>query len=198
MLCEVDDVRAFLQKPTQDTEQDAIIGSLCSAVDPVIANFCEREFEPPNADKPDEELARTFEYRGGGFLSLAPFDLREVTQIRIDADEEDPTVLTSEEWRLPAPTNQGTTTYLRLAPYLVHSRSRWQQRLVEVTGTWGFPSVPAPVKQAAIVTVAIWLRREVAAFTTTFNLDEAHVERPEALPSAAARMLAPYKRQSYV
>lgn len=194
MLCDVPDVRAFLQKPEADTEQDEIIKSLCSAVGPVFANFCEREFEPPDNDP---ELARTFEYRGGGYLSLAPFDLRELTQVRIDVDEDSPTVLASEEFRLPAPTREGTATYIRLAPYLIHSRSRWQQRLVEVTGKWGFAAVPADVKQAAIVTVAIWLKRDVSAFTTTFNIDEARIERPEALPGAAARMLFPYKRQGY-
>lgn len=194
MLCEVTDVRAFLQKEEARTEQDEIIKSLCVAVGPVIGNYCEREFEPPGK----EPLARTFEYRGGSYLSLAPYDLRKATSLRIDVDEAAPTVLTAEEWRLPTPTQHGTTTYVRLAPYLVHSRSRWQQRLVEVTGEWGFSAVPPEVKQAAIVTVAIWLKRDVSAFSTTFNLDEAHVQRPEALPIAVTRMLFPYKRQGYV
>jgi len=194
-LCTVDDVRAFLQKPATDTEQDAIIQSLISAAGPVIGSFCEREFVPPAGDP---EIARTFEYPGGGHLSLAPFDLRELTQIRIDVDEDSPTVLTASEYRLPAPTREGTNTYLRLAPYLVHSRSRWQQRVVEVSGKWGFAAVPADVKQAAIVTVAIWLKRDVSAFSSVFNLDEGHIERPEALPTAVTRMLFPYKRQGYV
>lgn len=194
-LVTVEEVRAFLQKPSEDTEQNAIIQVLCTAADAAIANFCQREFTPPVGD---EEVARVFEYRGGGFLSLSPYDLREITGLSIDVDEDDPTVLTSDEWRLPMPTPQGTCTYIRLAPYLVHSRSRWQQRLVEVTGKWGFESVPADVKQAALVTVSIWLKRDVSAFSATFNLDEAHVERPEAIPSAVARMLAPYKRQTYV
>jgi hypothetical protein len=37
--------------------------------------------------------------------------------------------------------------------------------------------------------VALWLRRDVSAFTTTYNLDESRVERPEALPSAVRAML---------
>jgi hypothetical protein len=194
VLCEVDDVRAFLQKSEENAEQDAIIATLCAAVGPVFGSFCSREFEPPG----EADLARVFEYRGGGFLSMSPYDLREVTQIRIDVDQDDPTILGPEEWRLPPLTPQGTSTHVRLDPYLVHSRSRWQQRLVEVTGEWGFAEVPADVKQAAITTVAIWLKRDVSAFTTTFNLDEAHVERPEAIPSAVARMLFPYKRHLYV
>jgi hypothetical protein len=194
LLCELDDVRAFLQKPERDTEQDEEIEALISAVGPVIGDFCEREFE----DAGTKDIARTFEYTGGGYLSLAPYDLREVTGLRIDVDEASPTVLGSEEFRLPAPLRDGVATYLRLAPYLVHSRSRWQQRLVEVTGKWGFATVPLPVKQAAITTVATWLRRDVSAFSTTFNVDEARLERPEVLPAAVVRMLNPYKRMSYV
>jgi hypothetical protein len=57
--------------------------------------------------------------------------------------------------------------------------------------------VPPNVEQAAIITVATWLRRDVSAFSTTFDLDEQKVERPEALPSAVTRMLAPYKAHAY-
>ena len=190
MLCTVEDVRDFLQKPADDTEQDEALEVLVEAVGPVIAQFCEREFEQPS----DKDLARQFEYGGGGVLSLAPFDLRELTEIRIDVDEDSPITLSSEEFRLP-PSSTGTYTRIRLAPHLSHSR--WPQRLVEVTGKWGFEEVPPNVKQAAIITVVTWLRRDVSAFSTTFDLDEQKVERPEALPSAVARMLAPYKAHAY-
>lgn len=192
MLCELEDVRLFLQKQETDTTQDDEIEVLCGAASAAITEHCQREFEDAGS------AARTFEYRGGGYLSLAPYDLREVDEIKIDADEDNPTVLEAEEWRLPAPLKDGVATYVRLAPYLIHSRTRWQERLVEITGKWGFETVPATVKQAAIDTVAIWLRRDVSAFTTVFNLDEAHVERPEALPSAVKGKLFTYVRQSYV
>lgn len=194
MLCELKDVRSFLQKPDAETQQDTEIKALCEVVGPVISAYCQREFEPPDP----VTQSRTFEYRGGGLLSLAPYDLRELEGVRIDVDQAEPTTLTAEEFRLPYPLPQGVAGYLKLDPYLVHSRSRWQQRLVEVTGKWGFAEVPKDVKQAAVITVAIWLRRDVAAFSTTFNVEEQHLERPEAIPAAAARMLAPYRRQAYV
>lgn len=197
MLCEAKDVKQFLQKQETDTDQDAIIAALCSSASTSIVSHCQREFEPPGAG-PDEEVARTFEYTGGGILSLAPYDIREITQIRIDVDQGDPTTLEPEEWRLPQPQKDGVAGYLRLEPYLSHSRTRWAQRLVEVTGKWGFLAVPEDVKQAAIVTVAIWLRRDVQTFTNVFNLEEAHIERPEALPKAVVGMLKPYVRQAYV
>jgi hypothetical protein len=43
------------------------------------------------------------------------------------------------------------------------------------------------------VTVALWLKRDVSAFSRTFNLDEGRTERPDALPSAVTAILAPYR-----
>ena len=50
------------------------------------------------------------------------------------------------------------------------------------------------MKHCAIVTTAIWLRRDVAAFSSTFKLDEDRVERPEGLPSSVRATLASWRR----
>jgi hypothetical protein len=185
--------RSYLQKPTADTAQDPIISSLITRASVAIMRYAEREFAPATSS-----ATRTFEYRGGAFLSLAPYDLRTLSQIRIDTDESNPSTLTSSEYRLyPVEASDGTYTSVRLEPYLAYSRARWQQRLVEVTGAWGFASVPADVEQWCLVTVGTWLKRDVSAFSTTFNLDESHMERPEALPAAVRGGLETYKRQAY-
>lgn len=193
-LCTTAEVRAFLQKPAADTAQDAIIAALITRASGTIHDFCQREF----ASDVSGSTARTFEYRGGGFLDLAPYDARTVSQVKVDTDETSPTTLQTTDWRLfPYPAADGVYTALRLAPSLAHSRARWQQRLVEVTGTWGFSAVPDEVKHHAIVTVAVWLRRDVAAFSTTFNVDEDRVERPEALPSSVRQGLNRWRRLTY-
>jgi len=192
VLCEVEDVRGFLQKPEEDTEQDEQIQVLIVAVGSTIAQYCEREFESAG----DTVLARRFEYRGGGILSLAPFDLRELTEVRVDVDTDSPVTLAADEVRLP-PSSSGTYTRLRLAPHLSRSGTNWAELLVEVKGKWGFAEVPPNVKQAAILTVATWLRRDVSAFSTTLRLEEDRLERPDALPTTAARLLDPYKAHAY-
>jgi hypothetical protein len=50
--------------------------------------------------------------------------------------------------------------------------------VVTITGDWGYPSVPADVEDACIKTVGIWLKRDVSAFSRTYNLDEGRTERP--------------------
>jgi hypothetical protein len=63
---------------------------------------------------------------------------------------------------------------------------------VTVTGTWGFPAVPEDVKHWCKVTVAEWMRKDVSAFTTTFNIDAQRFDVPSELPAAAKAGLAHY------
>lgn len=187
-------VRAFLQKPAADVSQDAEIAVLITAASRAIMRWTSREFAPSVS-----AVARDFEYDGGGVLWFGVYDLRSVTSVQIDALEASPTTLTTDEYRLyPVPARDGVYGALRLDPTLLHSRARWNQRIVRVTGDWGFATVPADVAQACVVTVAIWLRRDVQGFVTTFNIDEQRTEVPEALPAQAARMLTPWRREVYV
>lgn len=192
-LCTLEHVLEFVQKPATDDGQNAIIQTLIARASRLIMDECEREFAPASSS-----AARTFTYEGGGYLGLAPYDARTVTQVRIDVDEESPTTLAFDDWRLyPYPAVHGVATGLQLAPHIISSRARWNTRLVEVTGTWGFASVPDPVEHACVLTVAEHLRRNVQAFSTVFKIDEGIIERPMSLPSAAWSALQPYRRMEY-
>lgn len=196
-LCTLTEVRAFLQKQTPDTGQDTIINSLISRASLAIMRYADREFAPVDAGP----TARKFEWHPAApLLDLAPYDLRSATLIRLDSDQTTPTTLTTDDYRLwPRPNRDGTYQAIRLRPYHIASPS-WQfpdVREIEVTGSWGFAAIPEDVKHVAITTVAIWLRRDVSAFSTTFNITEDRVERPEFLPSAIARQLDQYKRTIY-
>ena len=192
-LTTVQAVRDFLQKPAADEEQDLIIAALITRASLAIMDYTQREFAPASSS-----TARTFEYEGGGFLDLAPYDIRTVTLVRMDTDEASPTTLAADEYRLyPYPSKNGVYSALRLAPYVVASRARWQQRLVEVTGTWGFSAVPDDVAHQCIVTVADWLRLNVQAFSRTFSLDEQRLDIPEDLPSSVRAGLGRWKRLTY-
>lgn len=195
-LCTLSEVRSFLQKQSTDTGQDAIISSLITRASMAIMRYADREFAPASTS-----TVRKFEWHPGApFVDLAPYDLRTVTLLRLDSDQTTSTTLSTDEYRLwPRPNRDGTYQAIRLRPTSVVSPS-WQFpdiREVEVTGTWGFAAIPEDVKDTCIKTVSIWLRRDVAAFSTTFNITEDRVERPEFLPQAIARQLDHYKRTIY-
>lgn len=189
-LCTRDQVRAFLVKPANDTGQDTLIDSLIRGASKLIANHCEREFTPT------ADATRSFYYDGRGFLSLAPYDLRTLTSVTFDVEPgEAETVLTTDEYRVwPLPAPDGVFQALKFNAYRASS-SRWSDRTISVRGAWGFATVPDDVQDAAIKTVAVWLRRDAAAFESTFRLDEERIEHPKALPSAVYDQLDNYRRR---
>lgn len=174
-LCTLGDVREYLQKPTSDTQQDQVLRSLISRASRLITRYTEREFTPTTG--------ATREFRPvGRTISLTPYDLRTVTSVTADG-----TALTA---------GAGGYTLGPLPAYDgVYQNIRFEQafKSVTVVGDWGFPTVPEDVRQACITTVGIWARRDVQAFTQTFNMDEARLERPEALPSQVKGLLNQYR-----
>lgn len=194
-LCSLAEVRAFLQKQASDTAQDAIISSLITRASAAVMRYTERQFAPT-----ETAATKTFEidFNRDGFLDLAPYDLRSLTSILIDTDTGTSATLGSEEYRLwPRPNPDGVFTAIRLVPTTRGGWSRFRHVQVQVTGDWGFSAVPDDVKHWTIVVVETWLRRDVAAFSTTYDANEDRVERPEMLPLAAARGLAYWKRTGY-
>jgi hypothetical protein len=188
-LCDLQDVRAFLQKPTGDVGQDEIVQTLISSASRTILRYCNREFAPAGT----AGILRTFEISADGLLRFAPWDLQAATLVQIDTDLTAQTLtLTTDYKLLPAGKPDGVYTSLRLTRLIPGTYTYCRQ--LQITGTWGFPAVPDDVRQAAAITTALWLRRDVSAFTTTFNEIEGHVERPEALPSSVRAMLRTYIR----
>ena len=181
-------VREFLHKNNADTVQDEVIDSLITRASAAIGHEIARFL-------PAETGSKTFLWRGGP-LGLHPYFARTVTAVSLDSDASSPTVLTASDWRLRGkPAGDGVYRWLHFPAYqqfyVVGAVSE-----VTVTGNWGFASlseVPADVQHWAIVTVATWLRRDAAAFSTTFRLDDERLERPEALPSAVRAGLAHYR-----
>lgn len=187
-------VRRFLQKSSNDTSQDTEIAQMITRASVAIANYCQREFKTTGTNP----FARTFEYRGGGLLDFGPWDAQTITQVRLDTDDDNPTTLESDEWRAyPTHKPQGVYTGVRLDPAIAYSRARWEHRLCEVTGTWGFASVPADVEHATILTVNNWLKLDVTAYESVLSTDETELERPAGIPSRAQMLLKPFVRTSY-
>lgn len=188
-LCDVDDVRGFLQKQTADTNQDQVVDGLIDAASRHIQNRYGK-FAPQ-----EDAAEKDFTFTGGNRLDLFPYFARDVTDVSFDSYSSTPSVLTASdyEWQLrPQNPLDGVYRWLRL-PY-----SRLNGLLevnVTVTGDWGFEEVPADVKQACVITVAEWIRKDVAAFSTTYSIDQDRLDVPAAIPRAAMMLLQPYGRE---
>lgn len=183
MLTDIAAVRALLQQEDgDDTFADALITDLIEAASQLIARYTNREFEQPS----DRPVARDF-LGIGQVIDLAPYDLRQLDSTD-DVTDGDPVEITGVRVR-PRPARDGVYTWLELP-----DADACDQREVEVTGLWGWPAVPDDVRLWCGITVVTWLRSDVAAFSTTFQIDEGRTQRPEELPSAVRHALRGYKR----
>jgi hypothetical protein len=192
LLVTLPEAREFLQKDENEVEQDSILTSLIAGASDQIISHCGREFAP----KGTETETRTFLYVGGRHLDLWPYDVREVSGVTLGSDlGATKVVLAAGDWRLrPVPAPEGVFQKLKL-PALANYPTLTDDFEVEVTGLWGFEAVPERVKHWCKVTVAIWLRKDVSAFSRTLAMDEDRLEVPEGLPSAVVHGLRNFTRK---
>lgn len=177
---------------TTNTTQDDILESLITTASRMIENYTQREFITAGSTP----STRSFRYDGRGILNLAPYDARTVTSVTIDTDITDgETDLTSDEWRLwPIPAKDGVYSHLHIIGYGARGKADYPTwRKVDVTGTWGWASVPDVVERAAIM-----LTLELLSRTSSWHNDDGFSapQGATAMPLHIRMMLAPYKRYS--
>lgn len=192
-LCTLSEVRERRGTRPNDVDQDPLVQRVIASVSAAITEEYEREFTPTAA------ATRTFEHdpADNGLLSVTPFDLRTITQLRVDVDAASPTTLTSGDYRLgPRPSKHGTYNTLRFRPTMIFTSTIWGITLVEITGAWGFAAIPDNVREAAIVSAVHNLRTSVGQYSIADGAGgETRYERAE-IPQAAHDILAPFRRMA--
>lgn len=178
-------------------EHDQQIRDLLPRASTAISNYTHREFLPTAAG-----VARTLRITGRR-LELAPYDLQAATLVELNPEESSPITLTAnEDYTLgPVPAPDGVYQTLTLSDLVTLGSSTLAVRFgfnqIRITGTWGFPTVPGPVRQATIVTVRSWLRKDAAGMA--FDIEDAAAVSPDiprtyGLPNAARKLVDPYRR----
>lgn len=189
------EVREHQQRTdASNTTQDGLVGDLITVASDMIMEYTQREFAPQSAS-----TARTYRYDGRGVLNLAPDDARTVTQVRIDTDTDSPTTLDSTQYKLhPTRSKHGVYSHLHLLGIpgiALTTQAHPVYREVEVTGTWGWGTIPEPVERACILLVMDLLSR-------TSNWKNADMDSlmpggsGVAIPLHVRTILSPYKRHS--
>ncbi len=181
-------VRDLLQD--EDSIPDGTLQTMITAASRSIIDHCRREFAPATtAAETRNFLAR------GSFLDLAPYDLRgepESVTLFADLAEGDQVVLEAGQYRVrPIPAPNGVKQWLEL-----HGRRDGEVCEVAVEGQWGFAQVPEDVAYWCGITVLIWSRNDISAFSTAYSVDEGRLQKPEALPAAVRYGLRGYERKS--
>jgi hypothetical protein len=198
------EVRTALELPGSDTSRDSLIDSLIAIYSKAIRDEVDREFAPitGSAGTPTTRRFRLpfAEYR----LELAPYDIATISTVTLHPESAAPIVLTatSQYQGHPVSKPDGVFTSIQFSALMTgiftsQTAINFGHVLLDVSGVWGFPSVPEPVKQACIIAVTSAMRRDVSAFDLA--IDEGSSLRPDpvgtfGLPPASRRLLAPYRR----
>ena len=199
-LCSLSDVRAALEIPGSDTSRDPLISTLITAASDAIMEEVEREFAPVTASATRRFKIDSFS------MSLAPYDLRTVSSFILHPEASSPVTLnaTTDYQLQPVTTKTGTYTAVQFSHYLAALPSSttsfgFGYALCDISGAWGFASVPTDVNRATVVTVAAWMRRDVSALIAASEIDIGGGIAPAfpstmEIPNAAKRLLSPYYR----
>lgn len=202
-LISLNELKIALGKPLNVTTEDAKLEAAISAASQAILIYTDRDFGASNVTE-----ARTFEYDGSGFLEID--DASAITEVSL-AISNYSTVLTVDQWEAQ-PHRGPVYTYL-LLPFglLISSPAmgfkqnldryepvQTEPTIATVIATWGYPTVPADVKQATIWT-ATSMSENPRPYTSESIADYSHSNQPqtsstEAIPERARSLLEPYRR----
>jgi hypothetical protein len=190
--------RLYVQRAIGSGSFDSELGEmLINSYSAAVIRYCERQFRPV-----ETAATKTFAYRGRGFLSFAPYDLRNVTAMSFGGAGVTTTPLVQNTDYTLEPrgqTPEGTYLYATIRrDFLPWPVFGWPQ--VVVTGDWGMPAVPADVEQATLIAIADGYRNPEGAASRGLG-ELAYQEVPEpvetagrSLPPDARALLTPYRR----
>lgn len=196
-LCTVADVRQWMQTPPGDITDDRLIEVLINRASRAIRQYTSREFTLETGTNP-----RTRTVDVGGYHRLATREGVPVGDMAsapgtvrvLDSDGGTVSTLTVSTDLVALPTHRESwepVTHLRFRP---DAQTLAEDYQLEVTGSFGWPSVPEDITHACVLAVATWLRRGVQAFGTSYQPEDAAITGPESLPTGVRAMLAQYRR----
>lgn len=149
-----------------------------------IIRYAGREFRPLNAS-----TVRTFPMTPDGFVSFSPSEAQTIALIRANIEGTQPSTLDATQYQAFTNPDSGLTSSLQLlwnyylpAIYVVASNyygpTVKMQGIVEVTGTWGWTSVPPDVKEWCEFQVVQWIRRNSQIRSTAGAADSGETAAP--------------------
>jgi len=102
----------------------------------------------------------------GAVVHFGPYDLQSASLVQLNPETSSPTTLTTlQDYSFePIQSRSGTYKQLRMAPTAPIFSTvavKYNYALLDITGTWGFPTVPPDIRHGCIETVRSWLDKAV-------------------------------------
>lgn len=198
-LTTIDAVKTAMQISGGDTSFDDILPGYITQASVAIMEYCKREFAPV--------VTTTRRFKVDNYrCELSPYDLQSASAVVLHPETSSPYSLVSGQYMLkPINPVRGVYTSIQFSGFLViisQTLMQFDFALVDITGTWGFPSIPEDVKRATTITVASWLTRSAPGASGQYAIPAmvgvgAQMYRNDwHIPWAAVKLLGEYKRGS--
>lgn len=188
---------------TTETAADAVLEALITSASSAIRTHTGREFAGPAAP----ETRPIAPADAWGELGLRVGDLRSLTAgagaVKIyDRDGIETASLPSTDFVLEPVGRPSSAPAERIRPKSTATATLAAGYSITVAGLWGWPTVPADVKEACIRTVLSWHRADGERFAggAGFGISESTMFAPTPapvwmLPMAAKQLLTNYRRR---
>lgn len=199
-LTTLDQVKLYLGKSDIEPGSDDRINWLVNVASAAVTSYCQREFV---SSLGTASTPRSFEVRGytaNSIVSLAPYDAQSITAITLQDPAGNTSTLQSMYYQ-PGPVHKpnGVYIYVKMSTWAAPVNVIYNMNLnfiANITGVWGFPSVPVDVENAVIGTVCKWYKRDQETPSPEFDLNPTFHETAQGfnLPYEARVLLQAYKR----
>ena len=193
------DVKAALRIPSGDTQDDFLLELSIEAASRQIDGFCERVFTQSTA---------TRIYRPTDVFTVEVDDLQSITTLKTDADGTGTfgTTWSTADYQLnPLNGIAGgiTTPYTTLRaigsylfPIYEPRNVNANEASVQITGVWGWPSIPTAVKQACIILSMRQFKRYDSP-TGVMGFGDLGVMRVGRVDPDVEKLLMPFRKMSF-
>lgn len=169
-LCELEDVTAYAPGYRSDPATDALLEQLIAAESQRIQRRTSREFRPITPASALRKFHLTEANLRSRVVRLG--DVQSVTLVRLlDRDQatELETIVTPNYVLMPETRQEWEpATAVYLPPYSAAASALLAGAVLEVTGVWGFPSIPPEIRQACAASVVFRYMQDAAAAGTRF------------------------------
>jgi hypothetical protein len=196
-------VREFLEYQASNTTRDALISSLITHASDELMEMTSREFAPATASATRRfRIEAGRQTREGVLVNLAPYDLRAATLVRLHPEATVPTTLTAGTDYELQPQNPRSSVYTEvvLSRFLSLASDTslvFGHANLDITGSWGFASVPSSVQQACIEIVGATVERRIPAMSDAELVGIPTMPSGSLIiPASAKRKLRRWQRQA--
>jgi hypothetical protein len=178
------DAKAYIG--IEDTDRDDAIDDLINQASEWIIGAAEQEFAPSIDDE-----TRRLEYRGDGVISAAPYSLRAVTAVVLDPADAAEAHTTYQLRSAPKGRRAGVYNRIVLAGRYAPLGGVQGVGYVDVTGDWGWPSVPREIERCCTRLVEMWFNAELAFASDGYDGEPIRV--PMGVPLDVQDLVHSYK-----